>query len=208
MGAGDSARASLRASRQTSAAGGAGTPATPSRSVEHFRQHLLDHLSDATRARAQLQGYIDGGSGSPLRVLWEKSDLPAGKLADEVARFWNLRRLNLQDLMNATSAVEHFSARFLRESSVFPFRADQNRFGLAVSDPTDAAAIRAVEIVCGGSVEIAIASFDDVSAVLEKQLDEHGPNDLSVDEPKNKSREEDIDSLRDLASGAPVVRAV
>src|SRR5271167_1479709 len=187
---------------QAPAAGGAAVAATPPRSVEQFRQHLLKQVSDAAKTRMQVQGSVDGGSASALRMLWEKSDLPAGKLADEVARFWKLPRLNLQDLMNATGAVEHFSARFLRESSVFPFRADQGRFGLAVSDPTDAASIRAVEIVCNGAVEVAIASFDDISTVLEKQLDEQSPNTVEVDEPKHRSRDDDIDSLRDLASGA------
>jgi general secretion pathway protein E len=193
---------------QAPAAGGAAVAATPPRSVEQFRQHLLKQVSDAAKTRMQVQGSVDGGSASALRMLWEKSDLPAGKLADEVARFWKLPRLNLQDLMNATGAVEHFSARFLRESSVFPFRAGQGRFGLAVSDPTDAAAIRAVEIVCGGAVEVAVASFDDISTVLERQLDERSASALDVNEPKLRSSDDDIESLRDLASGAPVVRAV
>ena len=190
------------------AAGGAAVPAAPLRSVEQFRQHLLKQVSDAAKTRMQVQGSVDAGSASALRMLWEKSDLPAGKLADEVARFWKLPRLNLQDLMNATGVVEHFSARFLRESSVFPFRAGQGRFGLAVSDPTDAAAIRAVEIVCGGAVEVAVASFDDISTVLERQLDERSASALDVNEPKHRSSDDDIESLRDLASGAPVVRAV
>jgi general secretion pathway protein E len=193
---------------QAPAAGGAAVAATPPRSVEQFRQHLLKQVSDAAKTRMQIQGSVDGGSASALRMLWEKSDLPAGKLADEVARFWKLPRLNLQDLMDATGAVEHFSARFLRESSVFPFRAGQGRFGLAVSDPTDAAAIRAVEIVCGGAVEVAVASFDDISTVLERQLDERSTSASDVDEPKHRSSDDDIESLRDLASGAPVVRAV
>ena len=94
------------------------------------------------------------------------------------------------------------------ESSVFPFRAEQGGFGLAVSDPTDAAAIRAVEIVCGGAIEVAVASFDDISTVLERQLDERSASALDVDEPKHRSSDDDIESLRDLASGAPVVRAV
>src|SRR6516164_1768719 len=194
--------------RQTSAAAGVAAAAAPLRSVEQFRQHLLNQFSDAAKTKVQLQGSIDGGAASPLRMLCEKSDLPAGRFADEVARFWNLRRMNLQDLMNAASAVEHFSARFLREASVFPFRAEQGRFGLAVSDPTDAAAIRAVEIVCGGAVEVAVASFDDISTVLERQLDERSASTVDVDESKHRSRDDDIDSLRDLASGAPVVRAV
>jgi len=195
-------------SRQTSVAGSIAVAAAPLRSIEQFGQHLLNQLPEAARAKAQLQGSIDGGVASPLRMLWEKSDLPAGKFADEVARFWNLRRLNLQDLMNAASAVEHFSVRFLREASVFPFRAEQGRFCLAVSDPADTAAIRAVEIVCGGAVEVAVASFDDISTILERQLDEHSAGPVDVDEPKHRSRDDDIDSLRDLASGAPVVRAV
>src|ERR1043165_2640546 len=99
--------------RQKLAAGA--VAAAPLRSVDHFRQHLLNQLSDAAKLRVQHHGSIDGSSGNPLRILWEKSDLPAGKFADEAARFWNLRRSNLQDLMNATSAVEYFSARFLRE---------------------------------------------------------------------------------------------
>ena len=193
---------------QAPAAGGAAVAATPPRSVEQFRQHLLKQGSDAAKTRMQVQGSVDGASASALRMLWEKSDLPAGKLADEVARFWKLQRLNLQDLMDATGAVEHFSARFLRESSVFPFLAGQGRFGLAVSDPTDAAAIRSVEIVCGGAVEVAVASFDDISTVLERQLDERSASALDVNEPKHRSSDDDIESLRDLASGAPVVRAV
>jgi general secretion pathway protein E len=195
-------------SRQAPAAGSAAVAATAPRSVEQFRQHLLKQVSDAAKARMQVQGSVDGGAASALRMLWEKSDLPAGKLADEVARFWNLRRLNLQDLMDAASAVEQFSARFLREASVFPFLAEQGRFGLAVSDPTDVASIHAVEIVCGGAVEVAVASFDDISTVLERQFDERSSSPVEVDEPKHRSRDDDIDSLRDLASGAPVVRAV
>ena len=195
-------------SHQISAAGAATVGVAPLRSVEHFRQHLLNQLSDTAKLKLQTQGGIDGAAGSPLRALWEKSDLPASRFADEVARFWSLRRLALQDLMNASSAVERFSARFLRESSVFPFRASQDRFALAVSDPTDGASIRAVEIVCGGAVEIAVASFDDISTALEKQFGEGIPNAVDIDEPKSRAREEDIDSLRDLASGAPVVRAV
>jgi general secretion pathway protein E len=195
-------------SRQTPPAGGAAASAAPLRSVDHFRRHLLGQLSDTAKARVQFEGSIEGNPGSSLRMLWEKSDLPAGKFADEAAGFWGLRRISLQDLMKATSAVEHFSARFLRESSVFPFRTEQGRFGLAVSDPTDTAAIRAVEVVCGGAVEVALASFDDISTVLQGQFDERGSSSVDAVEPIQRSREDDIDSLRDLASGAPVVRAV
>ena len=194
--------------REATAVAGAAALATPPRSVEPFRQHLLKQVSDAARTRMQVKGAAGAGSANALRELWEKSDLSAGRFADEAARFWMLRRLNLQDLVNAGAAVEYFSARFLRESAAFPFRDGQGCFGLAVADPTDTATIRAAEIVCGGAVQVAVASFDDISTILERQLDERRVGTADVDEPKHRSSDDDIESLRDLASGAPVVRAV
>ena len=158
------------------------TAATPELSLEQFRRLLLERIPDAARAKLRGAGSVETAAGNGLRELWERSDLPAGKFADEVARFWKLPRLRLQELMSAAGAVEQFSARFLRESSVFPFRADDGRFGLAVSDPTDAAAIRAVEIVCGGAVRIAVASFDDIATVLERRLDERATDAVDVAE--------------------------
>jgi general secretion pathway protein E len=128
--------------RSSSAPEGAAAPA-PRRSVEQFRLHLLGRIPDAARAKLQAVNSLDAATGNGLRELWEKSDLPAGKFADEVASFWRLPRLGLQDLMGVATIAEQFSARFLRESSVFPFRAGDGSLSLAVSDPADGAAIRA-----------------------------------------------------------------
>jgi general secretion pathway protein E len=180
----------------------------PKRSAEQFRLHLLEGMPDAARAKLQGAGALDTAVGNGLRELWEKSDLPAGKFADEVASFWHLPRLCLPELMNVVAIVEQFSARFLRESSVFPFRTGDGGLGLAVSDPADGAAIRAAEIVCGEAAKIVVASFEDIITVLERRLDERVAEAVDVAEPERRSGDEDIDSLRDLASGAPVVRAV
>ena len=139
------------------------TVATSKHSVEQFRLHLLERIPDAARVKLRGVSSVDAVPGNGLREIWEKSDLPAGKFADEAASFWRLPRLGLQELMNVVGAVEHFSPRFLRESSVFPFRVGGEGFGLAVSDPADGAAIRAAEIVCGRPVTIAVASFDDIA---------------------------------------------
>src|SRR5437867_5320318 len=184
------------------------TAAPPKRSVEQFRVHLLERISDTARAKLQSVNPVETAAGNGLRELWEKSDLPGGKFADEVAGFWRLPRLSLQELLSVAGAVEQFSARFLRESSVFPFRAGDGGFGLAVSDPADGAAIRAAEIVCGGPVRIAVASFDDIATVLERRLDERTADTADVAGREGRSGDDAIGSLRDLASGAPVVRAV
>jgi general secretion pathway protein E len=92
---------------------------------------------------------------------------------------------------------------------IFPFDAGGGSFGLAVADPTDLGAQRGAEIVLGGPVEVAIASFEDIGAALFERLgsDEEG-SPSSSHASASSALEESIDGLRDLASGAPVVRAV
>ena len=185
-----------------------GTAAGTSRhAIEQFRLHLLERIPDAARLKLRSIS-SEAASGNGLRELWEKSDLTAEIFADEVAGFWKLPRAGLQQLTNVQAAVEHFSPRFLRESSVFPFRLGDDGFGLAVSDPADGAAIRAAEIVCGRPVAIAVGSFNDIATVLELRLEERITGGVDLDEPQQRTGDDDIDSLRDLASGAPVVRAV
>src|SRR5215813_1625612 len=127
-------------SRESSATPEGRAAAVPRVSAEQFRLHLLERIPDAARSKFQGASSVETAAGNGLRELWEKSDLTAGKFADEVASFWRIPRLSLQDLMGLVPIVEQFSARFLRESSVFPFRAGESGLGLAVSDPSDGAA--------------------------------------------------------------------
>jgi len=93
---------------------------TPKRSLEQFRLHLLD----GTGCREERICAVCGAEAETgLREVWEKSDLPAGKFADEAALFWRLPRLSLQDLTNVVGAVELFLAAILAGiRRFFPFR--------------------------------------------------------------------------------------
>jgi general secretion pathway protein E len=172
-------------------------------SSEKFGAYLLQKYSLPAGRAAGV-----GQSGAPavkaLRELWESTDLPAAEFADEVARFFKLERISLPDLLAGEAQVEGFSRRFLRESMVFPFRSKGGTVKLAVADPMDTAAIRAAEIVFGETVELVIASFEDITTILER-LDGRDPAEAEAAERPHS--DDDIDSLRDLASGAPVVRA-
>ncbi len=149
------------------------------------------------------------GKERKLRDLWELTDLPANDFADEVAHFYKLPRLDLPQLLAASSLAGPFSHRFLREMTVFPCRLKEGGGStLIVADPSDAATIRAAELTLGGPVELAVASFEDIATALSERL---GEDELAVPEDGDAApaqRNDDIESLRDLASGAPVVRAV
>jgi general secretion pathway protein E len=177
-------------------------------SAETFRQHLLEKYSLPARARARVEAPANSALTRPLRELWEASDLSAAEFADEVSDYWGVVRLGLPQLLSATPCLDGFSRRFLRESTILPVRAPNGSYRLAVADPSDTAAIRAAEIVFGEPVEVAVASFEDITTVLDQRIE---PDDATAEEgarASSRQSDDDIESLRDLASGAPVVRAL
>jgi general secretion pathway protein E len=143
-----------------------------------------------------------------LRQIWETTELSANDFAEEVAAFYGLPRLTLPQLVQARSLAARFTHRFLRESAVFPFEAARGTIKLAVADPSDAAALQAARIVLGALFEIEVASFEDIATVLGDRKETGDEKPEGVSENETASANESIDSLRDLASGAPVVRAV
>jgi len=149
------------------------------------------------------------GQERKLRELWELTDLSADAFADEVTQFYKLPRLNLPQLLAASAQTGPFSHRFLNEMAVFPCQlAEGSGNTLVVADPSDAATIRAAEFTLGEPVALAVASFEEIATALTQRLGEDALTTPEGAETARVQANDDIDSLRDLASGAPVVRAV
>ena len=175
-------------------------------SADSFRQHLLRKYSLPARAGTRVEKSANLALTRPLRELWEASDLSATEFADEISDYFGLARLSLPQLLTTTPCLDGFSRRFLRESTIFPFRAPNGGHRLAIADPSDTAAIRAAEIVFGTPFDLAVASYEDITTVLDQRAD---ADDASVEAGvRAQQSDDDIESLRDLASGAPVVRAL
>src|ERR1700730_17528549 len=177
-------------------------------SAETFRQHLLETYSLPARARARVENPANSTLARPLREVWEATDLSSAEFADEVSDYWGVVRLSLPQLLASTPCLDGFSRRFLRESTIFPVRAPSGSYRLAVADPSDRAAIRAAEIVFGAPVEVAVASFEDITTLLDQRADVDGATAEEGARGSSQQSDDDIESLRDLASGAPVVRAL
>jgi general secretion pathway protein E len=173
-----------------------------------FAEYLAERNFIAGDLLSKL-GLPDARAGEKkLRDVWEQTDLSANDFADEVARFYGLPRVSLPQLIAANSLAARFSRRFLRETLVFPYQAADKSFRLVLADPNDVAAVRAAEIVLGAPVAVEVASFEDIATILSERL---GADETGSSEGKEATltgAEDDIESLRDLASGAPVVRAV
>ncbi|MCC7348098.1 MAG: type II/IV secretion system protein, partial [Variibacter sp.] len=182
-------------------------PAAVANALEQFRDQLVSGRFKLDGLPVQFDQAGAQRGNKALERLWELTELSAQDFADEVAHFFGLRRVGLGELLAATSLAERFSHRFLKEAAVFAYQSAHGLPRLAVGDPTDHAVLRAAEIVLGPSLEVEVASFEDIETVLRTRLEDASePTPSSTIE--SGQRDDDVDSLRDLASGAPVVRAV
>ena len=161
---------------------------------ERYRLHF-DAALDRSRT---------GAEESRLRRVWETSFLNSHDFADEVAAFARLARAGHAELKQGEPLVGKFSRRFLRQTFVFPFADGEGRAWLAVADPWDQATTRAAELALGRPVSLVVAAYDDIALLLRETLEEEPERADAV----VAARADDIENLRDLASGAPVVRAV
>jgi general secretion pathway protein E len=176
--------------------------------VDEFAKYLTDRHFNAAGLLAKLNSTGRNGGDKTLRDLWEASDLSANDFAEEVAGFYRLPRATLPQLIAAQPLAAKFSRRFLRETLVFPYQGAGGSCRLVLADPTDVAAVRAAEIVLGRPVEIEVGSYEDIGIALTKRLGEDDEASPDGEEAASARADDDVESLRDLASGAPVVRAV
>ncbi|WP_410052331.1 GspE/PulE family protein [Bradyrhizobium sp. SZCCHNRI1029] len=169
---------------------------------------LADDLQDRRGSVRLAAGRVGAAAQDSAGMGSSTATNPAGpESADDIARQLGLTRIALSDLLASRPLTEHFSRRFLRETMVFPFQSAGQGPCLAVADPRDTAALRAAELVFGRAVELVVASAEDVATALNGLAGEDElPARNETAEPQ--LRDDDIEGLRDLATGAPVVRAV
>ena len=133
--------------------------------------------------------------------------LTPSAFADELADFYRCERVQRGALTGNRFAGAQLSARFLREERLFPYEDEDGTLTLALSRPLDEDAIRAVEVALRRPVTLAVATPDDLEAALAVTL-EAEPTETAPAAEIATSVEDDLDDLRDLARGAPVVRAL
>src|SRR5216683_2306805 len=150
--------------------------------VDEFVNYLSARHFNAASLLAKLNSVARRNGERTLKDLWEASDLSANDFADEVAQFYRLPRVALPQLIAAPALTAKFSRRFLRETLVFPYAAEDGRPRLVLPDPTDAAAVRAAEIVLGAPVAVEIASYEDIATALTKRLGEDDEASSDTDE--------------------------
>jgi len=170
---------------------------------------LVDRdLLDEARARKLEAAAAHAGEPLPRRLVAE-GVIGAEELAGLVAERYGLPRVGEGDLPDAPPEVRPLSVPFLRRRGLLPLAVREGRLRLAMVDPLDLEALRALEVACGLPAEpcvVDVVTFERGFA----RLFEAGAEALDrlVAEAGAELAEETDGGEGPGADAAPVVRLV
>ena len=131
-------------------------------------------------------------------------------LAETFSRELGLTFISADNFPDVALFEDAVSQRFLKESRVLPLYLENDRLYLAMADPGDDFAISAMEAASGHEVQPVVALPADIDNAIEKL---YGAGRSAMGEiveglGEGDDAEADVETLKDLASEAPVIRLV
>jgi hypothetical protein len=163
----------------------------------------------AAQATAQARATREGVAA----VLSRLGLVPGREWAEAVAEHHGLQLVAAEEFPKEPLLAGEISARFLRHAAVLPVAVEPGRLWLAMADPANTYAQRAVAMASGREVVPVVAALEDLqqaytrywdagSTALQRIVDDLGTEfDVSGGDP-------DVEHLIGAAQEAPVVRLV
>ncbi len=175
--------------------------------MQAFLDSLLDRGVLAPDQLARLSRSARDTGESPLRLLSRNGLVDGQILATELSRHFGIRMVDERDWPSALILRDSISPRFMQEHHILPIREDAKTVTVAVSDPSDAAVLSAIEVACERAVDLRIASDGQLVARLEKLVNGHA-DEKPMARALASGGDDDEEHLKDLALDAPVIDLV
>ena len=182
-----------------------GTAWTQARSRQSLGELLvqLRCLGAESLSRAQL---VQQETGEPLVAVLTRLGLVSdAMLADALSIAFALPLVQAQDFPQQPVSLPDVQPRFLREARLVPVENADGMLRCACVDPSDTFAVEALHFATGRPVAMLVARAGDVDAALERL---YPAITAAGDNGDDLADEADLERLKDLASDAPVIRAV
>ncbi len=191
----------------------AGTDAVPLSAIElHPVLHRLATSGRVDPILAERAAATAAEYNEPLVVRLVRDGVVGGDVwAEAAAELLGLERVSADDFPEAPPTGETVSPRFLRHARMAPIAVDASRVWVAMADPCDANALKAVGLACGLEPVPVAAALEEVEAALARWFDRGAAalqrlvSDL---DGQGEAGGEEVERLLDSAQEAPVVRLV
>jgi general secretion pathway protein E len=141
-------------------------------------------------------------------ALRKASGLQSQALVRAIADYHNVPLVEEDQWLKLQPALGNISHAFLRENKVFPLGESDDGVLLAMEDPSDTYAINAVRIALERQIIPRVAAAEDIQSAIERAARDRGGSTVWQDTKSESASGDDVEHLRDMALGAPVVRFV
>lgn len=172
-----------------------------------FEEYLLSERLITPTDLDSVGKFRQETGASIFSALRKASGLQSQALVRAVADFHNVPKVEEGDWTRFQPPQTDISSIFLRENKIFPLGEVEDGVLLAMEDPSDVQSINAVRIALQREIIPRVAAAEDILAAIERSSRERGT--ATVWQEGNKAEGgDDVEHLRDMALGAPVVRFV
>ena len=190
-----------------------GTALTPPRrrgGSGRFLTDVLVELGFTERERAQRAIEEARSAGvPPERVLLDERAITAEQLSHAIAERYGLDHLDLGVFKVDMAAVNLLSASPAKRYGAVPVAfVDERTLLLAMSDPANVLAVDDIALLTRMDVKPAVASADDINALIGRMNRFEDAVQEAVDEDEAEAGAVEIVDLRESADDAPVIKLV
>lgn len=141
-------------------------------------------------------------------ILLKLGLLPEVRLADEMARYCELPRLDPATVPAEPAGISAINTSFLRTREIVPLRVTDTLVEVACWDALDDFVPTALKFALGRDVSLRVGTRTEVGAALVRLYHGAAESSARVGPADGLAETEEVDRLKDLASDAPIIRLV
>jgi general secretion pathway protein E len=189
-----------------------GEPSGPDLEREGFDGRLCEQLiRTGSLGRANLERALrlrgEQTQAEPLRGLLVKLGLVSERdVAVALADLLGLPLIERKDFPQPTSAPAGVSPHFLKEHKVLILADEDDRLSVAMANPQDRFVLKSIRLATGKSVTPCVGLASEIEQELEERGE--GPGQGSDELGVGTAYQDDVEHLKELASGEPVIKLV
>ncbi len=148
-------------------------------------------------------------TGATLYTALRKSSaMQSHALVRAIADYHGVPLVEDEQWLTDPVSFSNLSHAFLRENKVFPIGEADEGILLAMEDPSDAHAINAVRLALERPIIPRVAAAEDIQTAIERAARNRDEPTVWQEPTRAEATGDDLEHLRDMALGAPVVRYV
>jgi general secretion pathway protein E len=173
-----------------------------------FEQHLVDRGLISPADLEKVIRLCEESGDRLIASLRKSSPIEPERLIREIAEYHGAPIVVDEQWRDVSFSSGRISRAFLRENNVVPLADTEDGVLLAMADPSDSATTKALRLALERPVLPCVAAAEDIQAAIERMGRDQSEAYLWQGGSGVEAADENVEHLRDIALGAPVVRFV